>query len=283
MQSGLDGLDHVIVAVRDLEEARARVTRMGFTVSPRGRHIGWGTANYCVMLERDYIELLGIVDPEQFTAGLDRILAAREGLTKVIAKTRDAGLTHAFLAGQGFEPQPVQALARAIELEGGDDMPRFRLVHVPPARTPGLDCFACEHLTPGLVWRPAWTAHANGATGLASVWIKLADPADAMPAQARMWGAGAVELSPGRLDVDTGAGRILFADPEAYQARFPEAEANELEAADGTPLALEIATASPKAARSCLTEGGLTVQSDQQGLSVPPGDANGVRLAFIAA
>ena len=27
-------------------------------VSPRGSHIGWGTANYCVMFADDYIELI---------------------------------------------------------------------------------------------------------------------------------------------------------------------------------------------------------------------------------
>jgi len=59
---GIRGIDHVIVAVQDLEHARTVWTRLGFATSPRCRHIGQGTANYCVMCRFDYIELLGIVD-----------------------------------------------------------------------------------------------------------------------------------------------------------------------------------------------------------------------------
>ena len=47
---GITGIDHTLVGVRDLEAARATWTRLGFSVTPRGRHIGWGTGNYCVML-----------------------------------------------------------------------------------------------------------------------------------------------------------------------------------------------------------------------------------------
>ena len=54
--------------------------RLGFTLTPRGRHIGWGTGNYCIMLENGYIELLGIVDPSQFCNNLDSFWRQREGL-----------------------------------------------------------------------------------------------------------------------------------------------------------------------------------------------------------
>ena len=59
MRNGIAGIDHVIVGVRDLEHARMGWTRLGFTLTPRGRHLGQGTANYCIMFARDYLELLG--------------------------------------------------------------------------------------------------------------------------------------------------------------------------------------------------------------------------------
>ncbi len=74
------GIDHAILGVRDLEAASAQWRRLGFTLTPRGRHVGWGTANYCVMFKSDYLELLGIVDPAKFTNDLDKFLAEREGL-----------------------------------------------------------------------------------------------------------------------------------------------------------------------------------------------------------
>src|SRR5215831_15468233 len=80
MTNAIAGIDHVIVGVRDLERARADWSRLGFTLSPRGRHIGQGTANYCIMFASDYIELLGIVDPHDFVQNLDTFLDRREGL-----------------------------------------------------------------------------------------------------------------------------------------------------------------------------------------------------------
>ncbi|MFI5017745.1 MAG: VOC family protein, partial [Dongiales bacterium] len=71
---GLTGIDHSLLGVRDLEAARRRFESLGFTLTPRGRHIGWGTANYCIMFEAGYVELLGIVDPAQFTNDLDGFL-----------------------------------------------------------------------------------------------------------------------------------------------------------------------------------------------------------------
>ena len=82
MNRHLTGIDHLIVGVRDLEAARASFARLGFSTTPRGRHQGWGTANYCIMLERDYLELLGIIDPSKFTNRLDERLA-RAGETIV--------------------------------------------------------------------------------------------------------------------------------------------------------------------------------------------------------
>jgi hypothetical protein len=87
---GITGIDHTLVGVRDLEAARAAWARLGFTITPRGRHIGWGTGNYCVMLEEGYVELLGIVDPSQFSNNLDKLLEKREGLLGLAFATPDA-------------------------------------------------------------------------------------------------------------------------------------------------------------------------------------------------
>src|SRR3546814_15261514 len=48
------GIDHALIGVADLERARAAFTRLGFTITPRGRPIGWGTGNYTVMFAKAY-------------------------------------------------------------------------------------------------------------------------------------------------------------------------------------------------------------------------------------
>lgn len=59
-------IDHVIVAVRDLDEASAGLfDRFGLASVPGGRHEGHGTANRIVPLGDDYIELMAVVDDDE--------------------------------------------------------------------------------------------------------------------------------------------------------------------------------------------------------------------------
>src|SRR5262245_60101974 len=104
-ESAIMGIDHTLIGVRDLEAARTAWARLGLQITPRGRHIGWGTANYCIMLERGYIELLGIVDDKQLTNNLDKFLEQREGLLGLAFNSRDGDATAAWLRKQGLHPR----------------------------------------------------------------------------------------------------------------------------------------------------------------------------------
>ncbi|MGO9874681.1 MAG: VOC family protein [Acidimicrobiia bacterium] len=58
-------LSQVIVGVRDLHDATNRFRMLGFDVLDGGVHPGLGTANRVVPLGAQYLELLGVVSPEQ--------------------------------------------------------------------------------------------------------------------------------------------------------------------------------------------------------------------------
>jgi glyoxalase-like protein len=56
-------VDHVLLAVDDLERAAAEIeARFGLTAVEGGRHPGWGTANRIVPLGDTYLELVAVVD-----------------------------------------------------------------------------------------------------------------------------------------------------------------------------------------------------------------------------
>jgi hypothetical protein len=56
-------IDHVVLAVRDLEASAGRLWgEHGLRFSPGGRHPQWGTANMIAPLGNDYVELLSVVD-----------------------------------------------------------------------------------------------------------------------------------------------------------------------------------------------------------------------------
>jgi hypothetical protein len=59
-------VDHVLIAVGNLDEAAERFQHdYGLMSIDGGRHPGWGTANRVVPLGREYLELIGVVDPDE--------------------------------------------------------------------------------------------------------------------------------------------------------------------------------------------------------------------------
>jgi hypothetical protein len=58
-------LSQIIVGVTDLDAATSRFRSIGFDVLDGGVHPGVGTANRVIPLGAQYIELLGVVSPEQ--------------------------------------------------------------------------------------------------------------------------------------------------------------------------------------------------------------------------
>jgi catechol 2,3-dioxygenase-like lactoylglutathione lyase family enzyme len=77
------GLDHVVIAVRDLDAAAAEWAALGFRLSPRGTHSEhMGSGNYTMMFGEDYLELLGVLAEKPHNAPLRGFLAKREGLER---------------------------------------------------------------------------------------------------------------------------------------------------------------------------------------------------------
>ena len=65
------------------------------------------------------------------------ILSMREGLMGFSFATQDSFVTAALLRGQGLAADGPKDLSRLLELPEGAVMPRFILVMLPPAATPG--------------------------------------------------------------------------------------------------------------------------------------------------
>jgi hypothetical protein len=278
MSRALTGIDHAIIGVADLEAARARWARLGFNSTPRGRHVGWGTANYCIMFEHGYLELLGIVDPDGFSNGLDRLLAEGEGLLGLVAGTSDPEATHAGWAAAGLHPKPPRALGRLLEVAGAPWTLRFRNVMLDPAEIAGLRFFACTHLTPELLRRPAWLAHPNGAVGLAGCTIVARDPEPVRAAMARIFGPAALTRTDRVWAVHAGGTVILIATADDAELLHPEFD---LEPDDDRPAlkVLAVKVQDPDRVATFLGLQGIPFARDAAGsVLVQPEEANGVCL-----
>ena len=269
--AALKGIDHTLVGVRDLEAARRTWERLGFTVTPRGRHIGWGTANYCIMFDKNYIELLGIVDPTLFTNNLDKFLAVREGLLGLAFASDDVEATKARLVAAGLHPDGPKDLKRLLELPEGTVVPEFRLLYLPKEETPDLSAFVCCHLTPELVRRPEWLLHPNGASGLLLLTV-LSEQPDRSNAAYR-------PLLPEPTPFSC---RLFFTDRDGFQRIYPGLGDWPTHAAP-IPVAMTIAVDDCRVPERWLRNAGFTPQMRIGGdFWLRPEEANGVILEFYA-
>lgn len=280
--SGLVGIDHALIGVRDLEAARRQWQRLGFTVTPRGRHIGWGTGNYCLMLASGYIELLGIVEPKEFLNRLDLFLEKREGLMGLAFASEDEVATAQALKAAGIAAEGPKILRRRLELPEGAVEPEFGLVMLPESATPDLSAFICRHRTPHLIRRPDWQIHANGALRLEGVIAVAEHWPDLVPAYRLLFGAQAIAAGEDEVTISTGMGRLVFLDRAGLARLYPRLaqRTNAFPAAGPFLAALEIGIGRMAIARDHLQRYRIAHEAMGKRLVVPPEEASGLILDF---
>lgn len=260
-----NGIDHVVILVRDLDAARDRYAGLGFTLSPRGFHSEkMGTANHTIMLRDDYFEVLGVIaDTPQNQRWRDAV-AVREGLTGIAMKTDSAARLAAELRGRGIQAGDALDFERPVGLPGGETgVARFAVTELPNEATPGASFFACEQKTRDTVWLPGLTSHANTATGLAGITIQVPDMDAATAAYGRLFGDSAVGAHAGGAVVRTGTITLQLVSGEPRVLGFA------------------IKVADLAAAERCLKAAGARFAAGDGRLMVEPDDACGVALQFV--
>jgi catechol 2,3-dioxygenase-like lactoylglutathione lyase family enzyme len=280
--SAIARIDHVIIAVRDLERARQDWRRLGFTLTPRGRHSGQGTANYCMMFENDFLELLGIVDPADNVEFLAAFLARREGARAVaFAPAGTAEDTRSALLKRGLHPSELHALGRQMELPEGPSIPRFSLIGLAAEDAPGLPAsFVCAHLTPELMRRPEWLVHSNGANRLRGIHVLVESTAPLLPAYDRLFGIQHVTTTDTVAAVHVGRHRIVFSTPDDFVTMHPGIALDPEFPVPGI-VALDLGVADRAGTADCLSQREIAFDELPDGtLVVPASQANGAILFF---
>jgi len=271
------GIDHAVVGVRDLERARSTYERLGFATTPRGRHLGQGTGNYCVMFEDDYIELLGLVDPDQPAHGLDRFLEEREGMLALALRSSDAEATRSAWREAGLEPE-LRDLGRVLEPE---TELRFQNVKLPPQATGGVPLFACAHLTPEAMRQPAWLEHPNGAIGIASMTAAVEEPGALVEPMSQVFGSTNLTETDDTLAVHTGHGILLFATPDDLDMLHPHLEMLDIDERP-TLATLSLLVRDLAQTAAWLEAQKIPFSRDRRGMiGLAPDLTNGVMLEFV--
>ena len=174
------GIDHAVVVVGNLDKAAETWKALGFTISPRGTHSAhMGTGNYTIMLDPDYIELLGVIVPAEYNAPTRGFLDKRgDGIERIAFTSIDSAAGAEEIRARGFTPIGPIDFERPVTLpDGGQSAAKFTVFQWPVDEAPGgMRSFACQHKTRETVWIPELMSHANGAKRLRQVLIVTSDP-----------------------------------------------------------------------------------------------------------
>ncbi len=177
----ITGIDHVVIAARDLARAVGAYQRLGFEIALGGRHPGAGTHNALVRFPQSFLELVSVHDEGEERAhgtGLGAILAEREGLVGFALRSDDIRADARRLREAGF---PVSGpLERSRDRPDGRTL-RWSGMAVGDPRLP-LGAllwssplpFVIQWNGPAAGYEPAGV-HANGALDTASVTLRVAE------------------------------------------------------------------------------------------------------------
>lgn len=225
------GIDHLVLAVRDLESARRTYMRLGFTLTPRAEH-PFGTGNSLVQLQGNFLELLTVVDPAKIKPASDDtfsfggfnqdFLRRREGLSMLVFESADAEADRASFAAAGLRGyQPFRFERKARLPDGGEATVAFSLAFASDPRIPEAAFFVCQQHAPQYFWKPEYQLHANGALAVTEVVMAADTPPALADFYAGLQESQAVTVQDGGLDVATARGRITVLPPDAAGERFP--------------------------------------------------------------
>ncbi len=166
------GLDHVVVAVHDLDAAIASYRATGFTVQVGGTHPGRTSHNALIVFQDGaYIELIAWAAPAPTERWWRVVQEHGEGIVDFALLPRDAAAALAAAQARGLQTMTGP-------LEGGRVRPdgvQLRWQTVRHA-TPELP-FLCGDITPRSLRVPEGDVrqHANGALGIAGLEIAVND------------------------------------------------------------------------------------------------------------
>ena len=223
-------IDHVVVAVRELDQAADVYRRLGFQVGARNRH-PWGTENRLIQFGSSFIELITaargvpMAAPHQerhFSFGefVRDYLREREGIAMLVLSSGDARADASRFAEQGIgDFEPFSFARKAKRSDDSVTDVAFTLAFANDPAAPDAGFFVCQQHFPENFWNGSFQQHANSAKDIAGVTLTTADPKRHAEFLTKFTGEAAESLTNGGLKFALDRGRIEVAPAVGAQTK----------------------------------------------------------------
>jgi len=285
------GLDHFVLAVRDLDAAQLRFRQLGFTTTPRARH-PWGTENILVQLQDCFIEILAIspgleIDapaPGHFSFGYfnQQFLREREGMSMQVFSSCDAQADRLHWCECGLSGYAPFDFSRMATLEDGRQVPvAFSLAFVSHLEMPRAAWFVCQQHYPENFWKAAFQQHENGASGVATTTLAAQTPQRYGHFLESLFPEGQLRSRPHALELQLPRGQVRVRSATDLETRVPGITAR---VSRHGPLwaLLEVKVKDLQSVRGLLSQSHLPHTVVADGLMISPDELFGMGLLFSA-
>ncbi len=286
------GIDHLVLAVRDLDTAIDAYRKFGFTTTPRALH-PWGTANSLVQMQGNFLELLEIAEPEKiqpagpggfsFGAFNRDFLEKREGFSMLVFESDDARRDQQEFADKGLTTYAPFDFSRQAKLpDSSTATVAFSLAFVTDERMPDAAFFVCQQHAPEYFWKPDFQRHANGARRVSEV-VMVADRPETLTEHfAKLQGQESVLAIDDGLSVETALGRVTILTPDRFGERFPS-EPHQPPEQSPHLAGFQIEVPELKKIETALSQGSVPARRAEQALQISADDAFGVAIEFVGS
>jgi hypothetical protein len=283
------GIDHLVVAVADLDAGRALWQQLGFTLTPRAEH-PWGTHNSLAQLDHCFIEIVGVADAKKIKPTTKRafsfgafnrdFLKKREGASMIVLESADADADIVDFAAHGLETfQRFDFERMAGQPDGEKARVAFSLAFTRAPASKASGFFTCQQHEPEHFWHAAYQRHANTARSIAEITLVAKDPADYHIFLKSFVGVTNLRSTSAGIEAETPRGRIAILTHAAFRFRYGSGSLVD-SAQDLEIRGVTVAVADFGAAAASLIAGGLVVADYNDSLLVNPAQAHGLAVAF---
>jgi len=277
--TGGRAIDHVVLAVRDLDRTAEVYERLGFTLTPRAAHEDrMGTSNRLAQFSgRNFIELLEVDRPTRlqphdlagtppfFSFGDHNrlVVAERAGLSMLVFASDDARADILRFKAAGvatFTPFDFERQARLPD--GSQVTVAFTLGFARSPDMPRIAFFVCQNRAQQYFWKAEYQTHANAAQVIMAVYLASRAPERDAQFIGAMFGGPIAPIPGGR--------RVSCGPSQEVRVLTPEAIAERDDSFDAARLA------SPVLA-------GISLAADRKRELTPAAEACGMFIEWVAA
>jgi len=225
-------IDHIVVAVRELDHAASLYRRLGFQVGARNQH-PWGTENRLIQFGSSFIELITVgraahqiashqLRQFSFGAFVRDYLNQREGIAMLVLSSTDARSDAAQFAEQGIgDLEPFYFERKARRPDGSETQVAFTLAFACDPAAPDAGFFVCQQHFPQNFWNPGFQRHDNSAKDIAAVTLISPAPNRHAAFLTRFSGVESQSLPDGSLRFALDGGRIQVASTTGSPTQSP--------------------------------------------------------------